>query len=222
MAAGTVYAGLLISHPGRAIAVPAPAKDIVRVGNLLTWQLTEMRPIPPSTMRRVDFSLPAGRSKVVAKGAPGARKVLVGFLQEPSGEIRAKVLWQTVVRKPRPRIIAEAPGRYGVLNHFTEHGLQRTAYIVASAMRMVATAYTAHCDGCSGITASGRPAGRGIVAVDPRVIPLGTKLYIPGYGVAIAGDTGGAIVGARIDLGFNSERNAIEFGRREVTIYRLK
>jgi 3D (Asp-Asp-Asp) domain-containing protein len=60
------------------------------------------------------------------------------------------------------------------------------------------------------------------VAVDPRVIPLGTRLYIPGYGWAIAGDTGGDIVGNRIDLGFDSLRGAMEFGRRDITVYRLK
>ena len=89
-------------------------------------------------------------------------------------------------------------------------------------MQMVATAYTPCCSGCSGITATGRPAGHGIVAVDPRVIPLGTRLYIPGYGYAIAGDTGGAIVGYRIDLGYTSNRDALHFGRRAVTVYRLK
>ena len=73
-----------------------------------------------------------------------------------------------------------------------------------------------------GMTAIGRPAGHGIVAVDPSVIPLGTRLYIPGYGFAIAGDTGGAIHGNRIDLGFNSYADAIRFGRREVTVYRLR
>ncbi len=71
-------------------------------------------------------------------------------------------------------------------------------------MEMIATAYTADCAGCGGMTAIGRRAGHGIVAVDPRVIPLGTRLYIPGYGLAVAGDTGGAIVGNRIDLGFDS------------------
>jgi len=64
-------------------------------------------------------------------------------------------------------------------------------------------------------------AGHGIVAVDPGVIPLGTKLYIPGYGFAIAGDTGGAIVGHRIDLGFDSLNDAMEFGRRPVKVYTL-
>ena len=86
---------------------------------------------------------------------------------------------------------------------------------------MVATAYTAGCPGCSGYTATGYRAGHGIVAVDPRVIPLGTKLYIPGYGFAIAGDTGGAIVGDRIDLGFDSLDDAVAFGRRSVKVYTL-
>ncbi|MBV8530446.1 MAG: hypothetical protein JO104_03940, partial [Candidatus Eremiobacteraeota bacterium] len=76
--------------------------------------------------------------------------------------------------------------------------------------------------GGDGMTAIGRRAGHGIVAVDPRVIPLGTRLYILGYGVAVAGDTGGAIVGHRIDLGFDSIRDAMLFGRRDVTVYRLK
>jgi 3D (Asp-Asp-Asp) domain-containing protein len=87
---------------------------------------------------------------------------------------------------------------------------------------MIATAYTASCGGCDGMTAIGRRAGRGIVAVDPRVIPLGTRLYIPGYGPAIAGDTGGSIVGRRIDLGFDSVRDAMLFGRRDITVYKLK
>ncbi len=61
----------------------------------------------------------------------------------------------------------------------------------------------------------------GVVAVDPRVIPLGSHLYIPGYGRAVAGDTGGAIIGHRIDLAFNSYGDAIRFGRRPVKVYVL-
>ena len=69
-----------------------------------------------------------------------------------------------------------------------------------------------------GITASGMKARYGVVAVDPRVIPLGTKLYIEGYGNAIAGDTGGAIKGNRIDLFYNSHSEAMNFGRRQVKV----
>lgn len=86
---------------------------------------------------------------------------------------------------------------------------------------MEATAYLPSDGGGSGITASGMYAQRGVVAVDPNVIPLGTRLYIPGYGEAIAADTGGAIRGARIDLCMESYNEAMQFGRRNVEVYVL-
>jgi len=87
--------------------------------------------------------------------------------------------------------------------------------------RMVATAYDPNPRGGSGRTAIGLRAGQGVVAVDPRVIPLRARLYIEGYGHAIAGDTGGAIKGHRIDLGYNSRGAALRFGRRPVTVHVL-
>ena len=68
----------------------------------------------------------------------------------------------------------------------------------------------------------GLVAARGIVAVDPRVIPYYTKMYIPGYGIAIAGDTGGAIRGNRVDLFMDSYEEAINWGRRNVEVYILE
>jgi 3D (Asp-Asp-Asp) domain-containing protein len=59
------------------------------------------------------------------------------------------------------------------------------------------------------------------VAVDPDVIPLGTRLYIPGYGLALAADTGGDIVGNRIDLCMEAHSDAWSFGRRMVKVYIL-
>lgn len=73
-----------------------------------------------------------------------------------------------------------------------------------------------------GITASGMKAGPGVVAVDPRVIPLGTRLYIEGYGNAIAGDTGGAIKGNIIDVFFHSRSEVRNWGRRKVKVTILK
>jgi 3D (Asp-Asp-Asp) domain-containing protein/peptidoglycan hydrolase CwlO-like protein len=70
----------------------------------------------------------------------------------------------------------------------------------------------------SGTTATGIPVGWGVAAVDPRVIPLGTHMTIPGYGEAVAADTGGAVVGATIDLWFPSVGQAQTWGRRTVTI----
>ncbi len=69
-----------------------------------------------------------------------------------------------------------------------------------------------------GRTASGLPTGWGIVAVDPSVIPLGTRMTIPGYGEAVAADTGGAVRGATIDLWFPSVELALAWGRKIVTI----
>ena len=86
---------------------------------------------------------------------------------------------------------------------------------------MEATAYLPTDGGGSGITASGMRAQRGVVAVDTKVIPLGTRLYIPGYGEAIAADTGGAIRGHKIDLCMESYGEAIQFGRRMVKVYVL-
>jgi len=69
-----------------------------------------------------------------------------------------------------------------------------------------------------GKTASGVPVRKGVVAVDPRLIPLGTRLYIPGYGPGLAADVGTAIKGRIIDLWFPSTAQARNWGRRTVTI----
>ena len=65
-----------------------------------------------------------------------------------------------------------------------------------------ATAYAPGSDGVDWRTATGARAGLGVIAVDPKVIPLGARIYVPGYGYGVAADTGGAIKGSRIDLCF--------------------
>ena len=70
-----------------------------------------------------------------------------------------------------------------------------------------------------GITATGTRAGHGTVAVDPRVIPLGSSVFIPGYGEAVAADTGGAIIGDRIDLCMETFEECYNFGRRNVEVF---
>lgn len=69
-----------------------------------------------------------------------------------------------------------------------------------------------------GVTASGRYTRHGIIAVDPRVIPLGSKLYVPGYGWGIAADTGGAIIGHKIDLWMPTSSQCYQWGVRRVRI----
>ena len=93
---------------------------------------------------------------------------------------------------------------------------------VSKEMVVTATAYTAYCKGCSGTTAYGidlraNPSQK-VIAVDPRIIPLGTKVWVEGYGEAIAGDTGGAIKGNKIDVFIPSHDNAMEWGVKKVKI----
>ncbi|MDP3733015.1 MAG: 3D domain-containing protein [Candidatus Daviesbacteria bacterium] len=87
-------------------------------------------------------------------------------------------------------------------------------------MRVWATHYDQYCDGCNEWTAIGMRAGKGVIAVDPKVIPIRSKIYIPGYGMAVAGDTGGAIKGNIIDLGFDNARTS-GWTARFVDIYLL-
>lgn len=86
---------------------------------------------------------------------------------------------------------------------------------------MQATAYTSQDPGCGSLTKREHRLRRGLVAVDPKVIPLGTRLYIEGYGYAIADDIGSAIKGAKIDLAYENRTEAFKFGRKMVTVFVL-
>jgi 3D (Asp-Asp-Asp) domain-containing protein len=98
---------------------------------------------------------------------------------------------------------------------------------VAQTLNMYATWYNAASSGkpathpAYGITRSGAPLTKGIVAVDPNVIPLGTRLYIPGYGFAVAGDTGGGIIGDMVDLGY-PDGVAVDWRTGWVDVYILE
>lgn len=85
-----------------------------------------------------------------------------------------------------------------------------------------ASAYTANCNGCSGITSTGINLKRNpdvkVIAVDPKVIPLGTKVHVEGYGYAVAGDIGSAIKGNKIDVFFAAKSEAYKWGRKSVKI----
>lgn len=93
---------------------------------------------------------------------------------------------------------------------------------------MVATGYCP-CKLCcgewaNGLTYTGDKAGRGSVAIDPeaRILKLGQKLYIEGYGYGVANDIGGAIKGWEIDLCFDTHQEALEWGRKLVKVYVLE
>ncbi|HWR44485.1 peptidoglycan-binding protein [Sporomusa sp.] len=86
-------------------------------------------------------------------------------------------------------------------------------------IQLESTAYTRYDEGCTDFTYRGNYVRRGLVAVDPDIIPLGTKLYVPDYGYAVADDVGGAIQGHKIDLAMETLDEAFAYGRRHITAY---
>lgn len=97
---------------------------------------------------------------------------------------------------------------------------------VKKTIKMSATAYTATCKGCSGITKTGLNLRKNpslkVIAVDPKIIPLGSKVWVEGYGIAVAGDIGSAIKGNKIDLFMSKKSTAKNWGRKTVTVKILK
>lgn len=136
---------------------------------------------------------------------------------------------ETAVKRAQSALGVEINGRSS--RHLME-GLRRvtemtpsrsgTGFRSTKVLTMEATAYTPYDAGVIGITANGNRMRRGLVAVDTRVIPFGTRLYIEGYGFAIADDTGGAIRGNKIDLAMDSLNEAFAFGRRTVVVHILE
>lgn len=161
---------------------------------------------------------------------PGARRTVKRGVPEVAWVTERVTLWNDVVvdRHELSREVVR-PGTPGIVEEGSPRTLAQLRSLKAfrsmsQAMTMVATAYTADTASAypTGYTATGVLARRGIVAVDPDVIPLGTTLFVPGYGVAVAADTGGAIVGHRIDLCMDSYSDAVTFGRQTIQIYILK
>lgn len=166
--------------------------------------------------------------KVVQKGSDGMKK---SVYQEcfVDGKLVQRTLEEEIVFKnPEDEIIEVGTKERTVA---TSRGGLR----FSNEMDMVATAYDLSYESCGknpgdpyyGITASGAKAQPGTVAVDPSVIPLGTKLYIastdgsPDYGFATALDTGSAIKGYRVDLFMEDNQDALNFGIRQVKVYIL-
>ena len=101
-------------------------------------------------------------------------------------------------------------------NNETHH--EAAAIPSGRAIYVSASAYSAYDPGNSKHTASGTLVRRGVIAVDPDVIPLGTHVFIPGYGEAVAEDIGSSIRGHRIDVAFDTHEEALSFGRRDLEI----
>ena len=165
-----------------------------------------------ATLRRVEAGLTATVISLLAAKAEriayihqlAAQRHLnttqIGSLESQARSIEARAQELAVEQAAAPAAAASPPAAPPVTTG-------------ARTITVFATAYT-----LSGRTATGAPVGYGVVAVDPNVIPLGTRMTIPGYGEGVAADTGGAIQGAVVDLWFPSAAQAAAWGRRTVTI----
>jgi 3D (Asp-Asp-Asp) domain-containing protein len=171
--------------------------------------IEEIKEIDYEIVSRKDYSMPEGQKKVIQKGVKGQEKIITTHTIE-DGEIVAKTSKSEIVKPAKPEIVLV--GSMAVASR----GGEEFTYI--RKLRMLATAYT-H---TGRLTATGTEPRVGVAAVDPKVIPLGSRLYIDGYGYARAEDTGGAIKGEKIDLFMEDESKVYNFGRRWVTVFVLK
>ncbi len=180
--------------------------------------------IPFKVEQRKDDSLPRGTSRVVESGAPGAARQVYRTVFVGGVEATATLSDATVITPAVNRVIAIGTGEPADQHQLDvagfNPGLQRAAALKSGRqMRVVATAYSGAEPGAGGYsTATGRRAERGVIAVDPRVISLGAHVYVPGYGFAVAGDTGGMIKGAHVDLCFDSMSEVNDWGKRHIDI----
>ena len=161
-------------------------------------------PIPFRTIYRDDPTLTQGQSAVSQVGLNGnvIREYVVIFR---NGEEVSRELLSEIIVAPDHEIIVEGTAVVAVaavVSAPVAPSAPSGDPDCARTMTVWATWYTAASAGGSGTTATGTTVQKGTVAVDPSVIPLGTRMYIPGYGYGVAEDTGGAIIGNIIDLGY--------------------
>ena len=178
-----------------------------------------------------DANLEKGKTKVLQEGQKGKMLRTYEVVMRNGEEVERNVVEEEVVDAPKNKIVAVGSKQIAQAKPVNKTVVSRgnsNASAPASApaggkeFYVEATAYTPYCTGCSGISAAGinlraNPNLR-LIAVDPRVIPMGSKVWVEGYGYAVAGDTGGAIKGNRIDVLMQTKSQAYSWGRKKVKI----
>jgi 3D (Asp-Asp-Asp) domain-containing protein len=202
------------AYPDLSAAVTSGMQITVVRRETRTW--IEHTPIPFPVEIVPDPTVLKGQRVVRTAGRPGARDRTVRVEYADGRPVSVQALAESVVRQPVTQIVA-----IGTKPLIATQG----AYAGKEMMYLEATAYYPGPNNFGGgvgpKTAIGLIAKHGVVAVDPSVIKLGSRVYVEGYGEATAGDTGGAIRGSRIDLCFDTYEEAMRFGRRTITVYIL-
>lgn len=187
-----------------------PVTDTIKIIRVETKKITVERGINYPTERKVEQELFKGEERILQKGKKGLERLIYEVVLENGQEAGRKLLEKVIVREPAAQIVAT------VSRQTASRGGQTIEF--DRVIKMTSTAYT-H---TGNMTYTDVWPSVGTVAVDPRVIPLGTRLYVDGYGFARAMDTGGAIKGNRIDLFFETREEALKWGRRSVQVFVLK
>lgn len=183
------------------------------VSDRVTYRLKRRKiTVPFQTIRRETDLLYVGQRHVLRYGVKGVTQRTTAIRYIKGRKVGQKIL-EKVIRHPIPEVVLVGTRqRASKLSGRSESGFN-----ILKELTVVATEYVA-----GGTTATGVPAQPGVIAVDPSVIPLGTKVYIPGIGVVRAEDTGGAIKGERIDICVSSEATALQWGVRTIKIYEIE
>jgi uncharacterized protein YabE (DUF348 family) len=190
--------------------------------------ITEKSDIPFNVITKENNRLDKGTEKIVEQGKTGIKEKQFKVVFEDGKEVARQLIKEAITSNPIDKIVEIGT----ILNHKTARG-DNVRYQKVLDMR--ATAYTASFKDTGkdpdhplfGITATGIRAYKGVIAVDPRVIPLGTRVYVevagdtPDYGYAVAADTGGAIKGDLIDLYYDSQDFVDRWGVKRVKVYVL-
>lgn len=191
--------------------------EIVRVTKKLE---TINEVIPFKVVEKKDQNLEKGKTKTVQEGKDGNVQYVNEITYENGVQTKKEQVSKTVTKNPIEKIIAVGEKViHQTVNRGSNHSNTQNS---VKEFMVKATAYTPYCKGCSGVTATGinikNNPGIKVISVDPKVIPLGSKVWVEGYGIAIAGDTGGAIKGNKIDILVQTKEEAYYWGIRTVKI----
>ncbi len=202
----------------------------LRIDRILTRQEHYTTVVPHSVTRCNDPSLPLGQERVLTQGTDGELLCTATVTYKNGVETGREVLSRKMTQAPVAEVIAhgtaEAEKTIQIADGFiTLPSGEVLTYTGTDTIR--ATAYTHTDKGCDMTTSTGTIVHWGTVAVDPRYIPYGTRMFIVAasgsftYGIAVAEDCGGDIKGDRMDLYMPTYEQCMEFGRRVCTIYYL-
>ncbi|MBN1618620.1 G5 domain-containing protein [Candidatus Dojkabacteria bacterium] len=201
-----------------------PPKDTILVSgmniyayDLVTEVKAEYSEIGYETKHVYNDQLEIDTTQVVQAGRKGKVKMLYEYLYL-NGILKSKVkLSEETIEQTQDEIIA-----IGTMKVFRQMSINGDSFSYWKKTTVWATSYDSNCAGCNNITATGAILQKGVCAVDPTVIPLYTRMYIPGYGYCQALDTGGAIKGNKIDLGYDDlAKYQGQWSARYVEIYIL-